>query len=71
MVSEISRVGGKKTHEAGADAPPELHAVKVELAIPRQRKVDLVVDDRIAAVLLSAREELEPDAPAYRVKEGV
>ena len=45
--------------------------MEVELAVRRQRKVDLVVGDRIAAVLLSAREELEPDAPACRVEEGV
>jgi hypothetical protein len=44
--------------------------VEVEVAARRERKVDLVINDRVAAVLLSAREQLEPDAPACHVEEG-
>lgn len=44
--------------------------MKVEVAVRRKGKIDLVVNDCVAAVLLSTREQLEPDAPACRVEWG-
>ena len=48
----------QKAQSAGADAPPELDAVKVEVAVRREREVDLVIGDRVIATLLLAREQL-------------
>ncbi len=48
----------KKTHQAGPDAPPALDAVKVEVAVRRERNVNLIIDDRVVAILLLAREQL-------------
>jgi hypothetical protein len=55
----------KIRNETCVDTPPEFHAVQVKFTSRRKRKVNLVVDDRVASVFLSAREELEPDAPAW------
>ena len=43
--------------------------MEVEIAVRREREVDLIVDDRVVAILLPAREKLQPDAPACRVEE--
>ena len=66
-----SKRRGATSHQAGSDTPPEFDLVKVEVAVRRKRKIYLVVDDRVAAVLLSTREQLEPDAPACSVEWGV